>query len=277
MANAAPERVVCLAPGYVETMIELGLVDRIVGVTTSSDYLEEVKDVEQVGLFMKPNIEKILSLKPDLVLATDFAGQKAAVDKLRSVGIRVTAAQAQKTEDITALVKELGVIFDIEERSDALLSRMAEVIEQTKAATKGLPKPRVYVEIGYDPLFTCGKESFIHDLIEIAGGTNIASELDQAFSRISSEFILSRDPEVIILPYMGRNFGKDSLGKRNGWKKVSAVRSGRIYDDIGSNIITIPSPRLILNGLPELLKRIHPELGERASEEYGGGNAGGDL
>jgi ABC-type Fe3+-hydroxamate transport system substrate-binding protein len=74
------------------------------------------------------------------------------------------------------------------------------------------------------------------------------------------EFILIQDPEVIILPYMGRNFGQEALRQRHGWANISAVRNDRIYDDIGSHVITIPSPRLILHGLPELLQRIHPEI-----------------
>lgn len=257
---AIPVRVISLAPSYDETLIELGLKDKIVGVTTSSDYLEELKTVERVGVYMKPNIEKIVSLKPDLVLATSFIGEKAAVEKLTVLGIRVLVFEMQKTEDIFAGIKQLGDIFKVQKRSEALLGRMNAVISQTRDKTQKLSCPRVYVETGYAPLFTCGRGSFIHDLIEMAGGKNIAGEINQPFPRISSEFVLSKDPEVIILPYMGRDFGKEALKKRNGWGNVSAIKTGRIYDDIDSHVITIPSPRLIVYGLPELLKKIHPEL-----------------
>ena len=257
---ATPERVVTLAPSYDETLIELGLKDKIVGVTTSSDYLKELKAVERVGLYMKPNIEKIVSLRPDLVLATSFIAEKSTVAKLSALGIKVVVIEMQKTEDIFAGIKQLGDIFRIQKRAQELIAVMNDVIKQTKRETERLPRPRVYVETGYDPLFTCGRGSFIHDLIEMAGGDNIAAEIKQPFPRISSEFILSKDPEVIILPYMGRTFGKEALKKRNGWQNISAVKNTRIYDDLDSHAITIPTPRLILYGLPELLKRIHPEI-----------------
>lgn len=258
--DAIPKRTVCLAPSYVETLIELGLKDRIVGVTTSSDYLEEVKNIERVGFYMKPNIEKIVSLKPDLVFATGFVGQKSAVEKLKNLGIRVITFETQGMEAIFAMTKKIGELFGVQKRSQEFLDRMKKVVKETKGRTQELPRPRVYVETGYDPLFTCGQGSFIHELIEIAGGKNIAGDIDKPFPRVSAEFILSKDPEVIILPYMGRGFGKEALKKRNGWGKISAVRTGRVYDDIGYNVITIPSPRLILYGLPELLKKIHPGI-----------------
>jgi len=260
--NATPRKVVCLAPSYVETLIELELTDKLVGVTTSSDYLPEVKYVERVGFYMKPNIEKILSLKPDLVFATGFIGQKPAVKKLRALGIKVITFETRRMEEIFAMTKRVGDLFGVQKRSQELLDRMKRVMKETRDRAQEVSRPRVYVETGYRPLFTCGKGSFINELIEIAGGTNIAADIDNPFPRISSEFILNRNPEVIILPYMGRDFGKDALKKRNGWEKITAVRNGRIYDDIGSRFITIPSPRLILYGLPELLKRIHPETAE---------------
>lgn len=261
---ATPKRIVSLAPSFDETLIELGLQDRIVGVTTSSDYLDEVKRAERVGLWVKPNIEKIIALKPDLVLATGFAGQQSAVKKLSALGLRaVVLDETQGMDDIFAKTKQIGNILGAGGKAEALLDRMRKVVEEAKRKTAALPsRPRVYVETGCAPLFTCGKGSFINDLVEIAGGRNIAGEINQAFPRISSEFILSKNPEVIILPYMGRNFGKEALKQRKGWEKISAVKTGRVYDDIGSHVITIPSPRLILYGLPELLKRIHPEIME---------------
>jgi len=266
--TAIPERIVCLAPSYDETLIELGLQDRIVGVTTSSDYLEQVKHAKLVGSYVKPNIEKIIALKPDIVLVTGFAGQQSAVKKLSALGLRVVVLdETQGMEEIFAKTKQIGNIVGAHDRTEELLERMRKVVEETRHKTARLTRPRVYVEAGCDPLFTCGKGSFINDMVEIAGGKNIAGEINQPFPRISAEFILSKDPEVIILPYMGRNFGKEALRQRKGWEKISAVKTGRVYDDLISQVITIPSPRLILFGLPELLKRIHPELTEEIEEE----------
>jgi len=266
--NPVPGRIVSLAPSYDETLIELGLQDRIVGVTTSSDYLEEVKHAERIGLYVKPNIEKIIVLKPDLILASGFAGQQSAVNKLSALGLRVVVLDDTRgIEEILAQTKQLGDIVGAHGKTEALLERMRKVIKETRRKTARLARPRVFVEAGCDPLFTCGKGSFVNDMVEIAGGNNIAGDIKQPFPRISSEFVLSKDPEVIILPYMGRNFGKAALRQRKGWEKISAVRTGRVYDDLDSHAITIPSPRLILYGLPELLKRIHPEIMEEEEEE----------
>ncbi|MFH1970185.1 MAG: ABC transporter substrate-binding protein, partial [Verrucomicrobiota bacterium] len=104
--DATPKRIVSLAPSYDEILIELGLQDRIVGVTTSSDYLEEVKHAERIGLWVKPNIEKIVALKPDLVLATGFAGQQSAAEKLSALGLRVVVLdETQGIEEIFAKTK----------------------------------------------------------------------------------------------------------------------------------------------------------------------------
>ena len=260
-----PARIVSLAPSFDETIIELGLQDRIVGVTTSSDYLDEVKRAERVGVWIMPGVEKIMALKPDLVLATGFAGQQSAAKILSAAGLRVMVIdETQGMDELFAKTRQIGNILGKRAETEALLGRMRKVVEETKRKTASLPScPRVYVEIGFDPLFTCGKGSFVNDLIEIAGGTNIAGQINRTFPCISSEFVIYRDPEVIILPYMGRSLGKESLKQRIGWNQISAVKTGRIYDDIGSHVITIPSPRLILQGLPELLKRIHPEIIEK--------------
>jgi len=262
--DAPPKRIVCLAPSFDETLIELGCQDRIAGVTTASDYLEEVKGAERTGSYVKPNIEKIMALKPDLMFASGFVGQQSAAEKLSALGLRVVVIDdKQGIEEIFAKTKQIGGIVGAGANTEALLERMRKVIEDAKRKTSQLSsRPRVYVEAGFAPLFTCGRGSFIDDLIAIAGGTNIAGEINRPFSMISSEFVLSKNPEVIILPYMGRDFGKDALKRRKGWENISAVKTDRVYDDIGANVITIPSPRLILHGLPELLKRIHPEITE---------------
>lgn len=267
--DATLKRIVSLAPSYDETLIELGLQAKIVGVTTSSDYLDEVKRAERIGLYVKPNIEKIIALKPDIVFATGFAGQQSAAEKLSALGLRVVVLdETQGIEEILAKTRQIGDILGIPARTEALLKRMRATVATTRRLTAALPsRPRVYMETGCDPLFTCGKGSFIHEMIEIAGGKNIAGDIAQPFPRISSEFIINSDPEVIILPYMGRNFGKETLKQRKGWEKISAIKTGRVYDDIGSHVITIPSPRLILYGLPALLKRIHPEIIQGENKE----------
>ena len=255
-----PQRIISLAPGFTETLIDLGLQNRIVGVTTSCDYLKEVKEVERIGLYMKPSLEEIVGLSPDLVFATNYVGQRQTVRALEKLGIRVEVFEEKGIEGLFLEIKKMGEVCGKQEKANFLIQRMQKRIEEVRTRSSSLSRPRVYVEVGYNPLFTCGKGSFIDELIEIAGGENIAHEIDKPYPRVSAEFIISRNPEVIILPYMGRGYGKESVKRRNGWQGISAVLNGRIYDDIGPQIITILAPNLILKGLPELAKRIHPEI-----------------
>ena len=255
-----PQRIISLAPGFTETLIDLGLQNRIVGVTTSCDYLKEVKEVERIGLYMKPSLEKIVGLSPDLVFATNYVGQRQTVRALEKLGIRVEVFEEKGIEGLFLEIKKMGEVCGKQEKANFLIQRMQKRIKEVRTRSSSLSRPRVYVEVGYNPLFTCGKGSFIDELIEIAGGENIAHEINKPYPRVSAEFIISKNPEVIILPYMGRGYGKESVKRRNGWQGISAVLNGRIYDDIGPQIITILAPNLILKGLPELAKRIHPEI-----------------
>ncbi|MBU0769446.1 MAG: ABC transporter substrate-binding protein, partial [Proteobacteria bacterium] len=183
--DATPKRIVSLAPSYDETLIEFGLQNRIVGVTTSSDYLQEVRQAERVGLWVKPNIEKIVALKPDLILATGFAGQQSAAGKLAALGLRVIILDdTQGIEEIFAKTRQIGEILGIPARTETLLRRMRTTVATTRRLTATLSsRPRVYMETGCDPLFTCGQGSFIHEMIEIAGGENIAGGIAQPFPR----------------------------------------------------------------------------------------------
>ena len=253
-----PQRIISLAPGFTETLIALGLRNRIVGVTTSSDYLKEVKGIKKIGFYMKPSVEKIIALSPDLVLATNYVGQRQTVKALRKLGITVEVFEVRGLEELLLEIRKIGKICGKQEKANLLVQRMQKEIERIRRKVSSLPRPRVYVETGYNPIFSCGKGSFIDELIEIAGGENIAHKINKPYPRVSAEFIISKDPEVIILPYMGRGYGKETLKKRNGWQNISAVLNNRIYDDLGPQMITIPSPNLILVGLPALVKRIHP-------------------
>lgn len=258
----SPQRIVSLAPAYTETLIELGLKDRIVGITPCSDYLEETKDIEKVGFYTQPSLEKIVSLKPDLVLVADYIGQESICKTLERLGIKVVVFRQRGVRGILEMVEEIGKLCGKEKEAKGLLREMEATIDEVKREVEGLERPKVYVEVGYNPLFTAGKDSHIDDLIEIAGGENIAKGINKPYPRISQEFVIQKNPQVIILPYMGRRYTKESVKKRSGWENIEAVRNDRIYDDIGTHVITIASPNLILKGLPELAKRIHPELGE---------------
>ena len=118
-------------------------------------------------------------------------------------------------------------------------------------------KPKVFIEIWNDPLLTVGNESFINELILIAGGRNIADDVRRAYVHFSSEEVIYRNPDCIILTYMSKRMPLEALKSRLGWQGIAAIRKNRVYNDIDSDTLVRPGPRLI-EGLKELERRFYP-------------------
>lgn len=258
-SNKTPEpshqRIVSLVPSATEILYALGVEERLVGVTTFCDYPEEAKSKPKVGDFSNPSIERILALNPDIVFATT-PEQLRILKKLQNLGIRTEIISPESIDEIVESIKRIGEITHRENRAIELVEQLVKEKEILEEKVKKLGKrPRVYIELDRNPLFTAGRGSFVNQLIELAGGENIV-ENDRAYLPINSEVVIAKDPEIIILAYPGT---KEEVSSRIGWQSVSAVRNGRIYDEVDPNLITRPGPRCI-KGAFELFKRFHPEI-----------------
>jgi iron complex transport system substrate-binding protein len=252
-----PERMVSIGPSITEFLFALGAGPRVVGADDFSDEPAAAKQLEKVG-GVKVNFEKVVSLRPDLVLSVKFSD--GTIEKLANAGLLVLVVDPQTAGDVARTATLLGravgsdgdgMARDIQKRVDDVRSKTAS------AATR----PRVYHEIdASDPtkIFTVGPGSYIHDLIEIAGGQNIAARASSAYPQLSAEEILRSDPEIIVLAAADYSAKPDQVAARAGWSVISAVKNKRIVT-IAPNLINRPGPR-VGEAAEAYAKLVHPEL-----------------
>ncbi len=259
-----PERIVSLAPSNTEILFALGLGERVVGVTDYCDYPPEAKAKEKVGGFRDPSIEKIVALKPDLVLATGGV-QRETVAQLEKLGVPVFVLDPRTVDGVLGSIRTVARLAGIPAAGEPLAESLQRRIDAVRARTAGLPedaRPAVFYEVWPDKLRTAGPGSFIHDLIELAGGRNVAADTGQPYPEFSVESLVAADPAVIITPF--EQTARDlAQGRRPGWQGIRAVREGRVVV-VDQDLVSRPGPRLV-DGLEAFARAIHPELfgGER--------------
>ncbi len=257
-----PQRLISLAPSNTEILFALGLGDKVVGVTDFCDYPEAAQSIEKVG-GMEHNLEKIVALDPDLVLA--IGGSPAQVEKaieIEKLGLTVLVLEPGDIESIMADVELMGKATGAEKEAGQLAAQMQKRFDEITAKAKGAEsKPKVFFELdATDPSkpYTPGPGSFIDALISLAGGSNIGASAQMQWAQLSTEEIIAQDPEVIVLGDANYGVTIEMVKERPGWSVITAVENGAIYpiDDI---LISRPGPRII-DGLEALARIIHPEL-----------------
>lgn len=246
-----PRRVVSLAPSFTKALVLLGLKDRLVGVTMYCN-LPAVSGLPRVGSVTDFNLEKILQLKPDLVLATPLV-PKAQLRRLEDFRIKVVIFRAP--EDFKKLCeqfKTLSRIFGREERAGEILSQVQRRLIAVKRRIAGKPRPRVILQIGADPLWVAGKKSFLGEAVQLAGGDN---PIEGEGGPISRELVIKLDPEVILIVDMGMT-GEREVEKWRSFGAIKAVRNGRIYL-LKSDLYCSPTPLSFAQGVEELEGLLH--------------------
>lgn len=257
-------RIVSLSPSNTEILFALGLGDKVVGVTRYCNYPPEAQERAEIGGFTTVNIEKVVALRPDLVLA-DSSLQKAVVEELEKFGLSVVALGSDDVDDILEDIELIGKITGREEIAQELTANMRKRIKAITDNTKGLNETQLTKALfilGLDPLRVAGPGSLAHILIQLAGGCNIAADAEAKYVVYSSELLIERDPDVIIF---NKNMGTieitvNDLKGQPGWDAISAVKNGRVYG-IDGDIISRKGPRIV-DGLEDIAGCIHPELFE---------------
>ncbi|TMC52912.1 MAG: cobalamin-binding protein, partial [Chloroflexi bacterium] len=252
-----PERIVSIGPSITEFLFALGAGSRVVGTDDFSDEPAAAKSIEKVG-GIKVNFEKVVALKPDLVLIVKFSD--GTIEKLASAGLLVLVVDPQSVGEVARTAILVGRATG--EDGSALAATIDQKVQQVKVkVAAATTKPRVYHEVdASDPakIFTVGPGSYIHDLIEIAGGTNIAAKAVGAYPQLSAEEILRADPEVIVLAAAPYSAKPEQVAARTGWSAISAVKNGRIVT-IEPNLINRPGPR-VGEAAEAYARLVHPEL-----------------
>lgn len=244
-------RIVSLMPSNTEVVFDLGAGSDLVGVTTFCDYPPEAAAIDKIGDFIHPNIEKILSLKPDVVLAGQWSTSTVAA-RLRKLGLKVVEVRLPATlEEIYGTIHDVAREIGREDEAEKIVADLKARVERIAKASQGRGrKPRAFIHID-EPNWTVSKRSFISDAIERCGLVNVFRDLPAAGAQVSLEAVIVRDPEVLIF---SRQMNA-ALLSQPGWKRVNAVRNGRILSDIEHDCLNRPTPRIVLG-----MERISEEL-----------------
>lgn len=254
-----PKRIVSLAPGITETLYALGLDDKIVGVTTFCDWPAAARAKPRIGGFTNPSIEKIIALKPDLILATADGNRKDTVQQLEKLGLPVYVTNPSDTHGVLRSILHIGEITNQEKDAGILVDQLQKRLNHITEQTHHKHKPRVFFQIGLEPIVTAGRGTLINEVIERAGGVNVAGRDIANYPRYSAEGIIGASPDIIVFAPMINDNKFEAVKKF--WQKfgeVPAVKNNKIYP-IDANLINRASPRII-DAVEIMAVFFHPDI-----------------
>ena len=254
-----PARVVSLAPSITEIVFALGRGGCLKGASLFSDYPPESRSLPRIGSYARPDLEKIVALKPDLCLAVKDGNPKPIIDRLLSLGIPVYAMDPRSLKSVMESVLQVGDLLRAEDRAQALVRDMHARIERIRTRTATAKRrPRVFFQLGNAPIVSAGTNTFVHELITVAGGLNLARG-PAAYPKFSLERILTLSPEIILVSSMpGDAETEHALGQWRQWPGIPAVRNNKIFT-VDADLFNRPTPRLV-DGLEHLARLIQPDL-----------------
>ncbi len=239
-------RIVSLSPAMTEILFSLGAQDKIAGVTTFCDFPAQAQELTKVGDFSNPSLERIIGLKPDLVIVNlpEQARIKRELDRL---GVAIFVSSPLSLSDIYGEIISLGVKLGLTEKADSLVEYMRKnIIEHTTPQRR----KKVYVEISPKPIITIGKRTFLNELIHLAGATNIFEDLNKDYPVVNQETVITRNPDIIIVLH------PQAITRRTGWQDVNAIKNHHVYTDLNEDHLMRPGPRLV-QGFEALVKIVN--------------------
>jgi len=256
-AWAAPRRIISLAPSVTEMIYALGAGEEVVGVSSFSNYPPQVKYLPKVGPFTSPQLERIVALKPDLVIGLAQSNPQWIFTRLKSFHIKVVVLKNNGIKGIFENVALLGRVLERKKQAQKLIFKLKAEIKKLHERVKNLPRPKVFLQLSLRPLFTCGRSSYLHELIELAGGNNIAGHIDIPYPILSLETVVHKSPDIIVLCLMQ----EDARSAVKFWQRfpsIPAVKTHQIYV-VDPDIFARPSLRVV-QALRILIKIFHGQL-----------------
>jgi iron complex transport system substrate-binding protein len=250
------DRIVSLAPNLTEIVYAVGAGDRLVGRTKYCDYPAEVKNVAEIGDTMTPSIERIIALKPQIVLVSTASQLEAFTRQLDQQKIAVYVTNPHSLEEVFRSIATLGDLFGTREQAEKLVADLRRRADVIAAAVNPTKPVTVFYQVSNEPLYTIGRESYLTDLVRRAGGVSVTADVPTSFPRFSGEAALAARPEAIILPTGG------SMGTANSTvavplKNSPAALTNRVFK-INEDHLSRPGPRLV-DGLEAMARALHPE------------------
>ncbi len=254
-------RIISLGPSNTQILLALGLKKDIVGIDNESvqyspaPYNREAQGLTKVGdSYNGLDMEKVAALRPQLILAIPGA---ANIGQFKSLKLRYAMMNPTSVQGIYKDIAFIGAATGHSRQAASLIAGMKAELDAIQKAVAGLPKPTVYVELDPKQFYTAGPGSFLDALVTQAGGSNIADKISQqAYPALSAESIIMANPQAIVLldiPYTSTQ----AVGKRPGWSRIAAVKSGRVYGNINPSLLSEPAPTVV-QGVRELAQDLHP-------------------
>lgn len=244
---SAAERVISLAPNLTEIICAIGAADQLVGRTSACDYPEEpLKKVPVIGDFGVPSLEKLLVARPTLVV--DVALEDEAIGRqITKLGLRRERVACRTLDDIPIAIRRLGVLLQRERIAEPLAKQLADGIAAARTNLVAQKKtPLVYAEFWSDPPMTCGRKTFLAELITLAGGKNLGDVSERDYYAISTEWLVARQPDIVLCFYMAdAKLLPERIAARAGWSVLPAVRHKKIYGGFDNNLLLRPGPRAL--------------------------------
>jgi iron complex transport system substrate-binding protein len=260
---APPTRIISLVPSVTEILFTIGAQSHLVGRTDFCDYPAEAHRKPSVGGMLAPSLEGIVSLKPDLVVATPAGNRHETFDQMGRLNIPVFLVNPITVSDVLDVMGRLGRLTGRPEAADRAVATMRARIEAVTTRVSGRPRPRVLYVLWPDPLIVPGPGALVSELIALAGGDSVTADGGPGYPRYSMEAALARNPEVIVLASHGSERSPLVRAKWERLGQVPAIATGRIYTMDG-NLMHRYGPRMV-DGLERLARLIHPEAFDKAA------------
>jgi len=263
-ANASPTRIISLVPSVSEMLFAIGEGRRLVGVSTYDRFPPEVSKIPKVGGLVDPDVERILALRPDLVVL--YGTQTELVQRLDRAGIPYFSYVHRALPDIAETLRAIGARIGVAARANTVATEMERSLAAIREATSRLPHATTLLVFGRDPaslrnVYASGGYGFLHDMLEVAGGTNVFGDVKQQSVLVSTELLLTRRPEVIIELRYGDSLATADIPKEllvwNALASVPAVRNHRVHALVGDEFV-VPGPRVV-EATRKLAETLHPD------------------
>jgi iron complex transport system substrate-binding protein len=251
------DRIVSLAPNLTEIVYAVGAGNSLVGDTEYCDYPEAAKGVAKIGDTMHPSIERIIALKPQLVLVSTASQLEAFTRQLDEQKIAVYVTNPRSLDEVFHSIETLGDLLGHHDGAASIVADLRHRAAAVEVAMRSVKPVEVFYQVSGEPLYTIGREAYLTDLVRRAGGVSVTADVPGAFPRFSDEAALAARPEAIILP-SGGSMGTANSTAAAALKNSPAVVNNRVYK-INDDHLSRPGPRLI-DGLEEMARALHPEV-----------------
>jgi len=262
--TARPGRIVSLVPAVTEMIYAMGDGARVAAVSTYDHYPPDVARLPRVGGLLDPSVERILAIRPDLVVV--YATQTELIERLDRATIPYFNYQHKALADIMTTIRALGARIGSPARADAVAASMDRSLAEIRAKTSDLPHPATLLVFERDPgslrnIYASGGYGFLHDMLEIAGGRNVFAAARQQAVQASTEMLIASKPDVIVELLYGDNLNTNSSKELRAWEalpSLPAVRRHRIWALTGDEFV-VPGPRVV-EATRKLAHTLHPDV-----------------